>query len=145
MSGGGWAGSGCEGSSGDAAPTRHNPRDPSLASHSSPPPPSSLPPRSKSGLNFSTPAATFDNRDGPFPDGDNRPILQGTCSGEIGVNLLSGNLQASIHAPYLQDFVAFIAERIRVLQEARRVVRSNTVLSAAQYEFRYMIHHAAHW
>ena len=97
----------------------------------------------KSGLNFTTPAATFDQVGGGLP-GTTRPIIQHSCAGELGINLLSGNLQAGIHAPYLQDAVGFIAERVRAIEEARRATVSGT-LTAAQFEIRFMFHHVAHW
>jgi len=103
-------------------------------------------PCSKSGLNFSTPAAMFDS---PGATINMRPLLQLSCSGELGVSLLSGNLQMAVHAPYAQDLISFFAQRVRVLQEARRsgwgAARGGDRLSSAQYEFRFMLHHAAYW
>ena len=56
--------------------------------------------------------------------------------------------------PHTQDFIAFVAERARVLQETRRAYWQRQpgapglpgyILTPFQFEIRYMVHHAAHW
>ena len=79
-----------------------------------------------------------------------RPLLQLSCSGELGINLLSGNLQFAVHAPIAQEVIGFFAQKVRELQEARRAgwgaaKTPAAQLSGAQFEVRYMLHHAAHW
>lgn len=120
-----------------------------------------------------------------------RPLIQLSCAGELGINLISNNLQFGVHMPYLQvglgwiactlrclvdralvaspplparppahapphtqDFIAFVAERARVLQETRRAYWQGQpgapgppgyILTPFQFEIRYMVHHAAHW
>lgn len=103
----------------------------------------------KSGLNFTTPSASFDTP-GPGTAPNMRPLLQLSCSGELGINLLSGNLQLAVHAPIAQDLIGFFAQKVRELQEARRAnwgaLKSPAAqLSGAQFEVRYMLHHVAHW
>jgi len=71
----------------------------------------------KSGLDFKTPAASFEIE--AALNAASRPVMQMTCSGEIGITGVNGFLQAGIHMPFLQDGVSFLAGWIQDRAQCR--------------------------
>jgi len=105
-----------------------------------------------SGVNFTTPAATF-RTDGLDQNNVFRPLVQLTCAGELGAQALNGNLQAGIHAPWVQENVAWFADWAANLATCRMqtvVANAPTDVQAKpllnhQIETRFMVHHPAFW
>ena len=104
-------------------------------------------PDRKSGYIYDTPPASFNFKDGSL-QWNFRPIAQGTCSGEVGVTAINSNLQFAVHAPALQDVLAFLTNFTRQLQAARApnlVGPGTPPLDPYQFETRFMPHHFAFW
>jgi hypothetical protein len=100
-----------------------------------------------SGVNFTTPAASFDV--GVANLWNWRPLAQLTCAGELGVTAFNGFLQAGFHAPWMADAFAFMGEWVADLVQCRyrssAGAIANRPLKLFQVETRFMMHHPAFW
>jgi hypothetical protein len=97
-----------------------------------------------SGQRFFTPATSFDVGN---IGSTMLPLLQISCAGELAVTLANSMLSGGVHAPFLQDMVAFLASWNRALQTCRLkgVNPVASPLTATQLDMRFHPHHMAFW
>lgn len=110
----------------------------------------------KTGINFTTPAASFDTASTLNPN--MRTVFQVTCAGEIGITAANGFLQLGIAAPWLADVTSFLGGFVDDLVTCR--IRNSQYnawngisynagtksgLSQAMVESRFMAHHPGFW